>query len=149
MAWDEWEQLKSAAAGHRTAAAPPAQRPPGTHAGADPERLRSQKRAWTGAGQAVKRLRTDITRAMVRLESGQTGLTPLPGCRSGVAQQELHASWTRYLADVRTRCGELGALLEQAGRDLSMTDAALRDELGRIQVRYADTAAPGGRAKTG
>ncbi|MEU3446916.1 hypothetical protein AB0H29_06760 [Streptomyces thermolilacinus] len=149
MAWDEWEQLKSAAAEHRAAATPPAEGPPGPRADAGSERLRSQKRAWSGAGQAVKRLRTDITRAMVRLESGQTGLTPLPGCRSGVAQQEVHASWTRYFGDVRRRCGELGALLEQAGRDLSMTDAALRDELGRIQVRYADTAAPGGRAKAG
>lgn len=147
MAWDEWEQLKAAAAAEAGSARMRLdQLAPEPSGGAGSGRLRSQKRAWTRAGQEVKHLQEDAGKGMACLKSGQAGLTATAGCQSAVAQKELYTSWAEYLQKLRRRCGELGGLLEQAGRDLSMTDAALVERMDRITIRYADTEAVGGQA---
>ncbi|GAA2655954.1 hypothetical protein [Streptomyces vastus] len=163
MAWDEWEQLKTAAAERQSAQMQLNQMPAdqgasssgGSDSG-DPQwgggdggssRLKSSKAAWAKAGHDVGLLRESITKALTRLADGQTGLGDTAGCQAAVAQQELYESWKRYVGDVSGRCGDLGGLLEQSGHDLAKPDSALKEDLDRIRTRYQDTEAVGGQAK--
>ncbi|MEU2441386.1 hypothetical protein ACFY9A_30755 [Streptomyces rubradiris] len=144
MAWDEWEQLKAEAAAGGSA------RMRLNHAdpmGVGYDRLKSNKKAWTTAGEGVSGLRDDIGKALAKLDDGQSGLGDTAGCQSAAAQQELYDSWKEYVGKVKDRCGELGGLLERSGYDLAMSDADVKAELDKVQGKYHDTEAVGGRTK--
>ncbi|MEW2509838.1 hypothetical protein [Streptomyces sp. NPDC046870] len=146
MAWDEWERLKAdavarGATGMRLDHVPPE---PG---GAGTGDLKSDKKAWAKAGQDTKGLQDDVGKALGRLDDGQSGLGDTAGVQSAAAQQELYASWKKYVGDVKGRCGELGALLERSGHDLAMSDTEVKAELDRISAKYHDTEAVGGDTK--
>ncbi|MDQ0960255.1 hypothetical protein QFZ66_004133 [Streptomyces sp. B4I13] len=72
MAWDEWEQLKAAAAEQHTTQmqlnhVPADQGGGGTsNAGAPSGKLRSDKAAWTKAGEDVGSLGEDLGKAWAR-----------------------------------------------------------------------------------
>ncbi|MFI9805752.1 hypothetical protein ACIHEJ_15530 [Streptomyces sp. NPDC052301] len=144
MAWDEWEQLKTAAANG-----------PGTHmelnhVPSDPGvsgTLLSNKPAWSKAGQAVGSLSGSITAALERLTDGQKGLVAETGCQTSGAQKEVHDSWDRYVKAVSGRCTRLSDLLEKAGTDLLKTDESVKAEIGNLKVDYADTPTVGGQGK--
>ncbi|WP_374982978.1 hypothetical protein [Streptomyces fradiae] len=149
MSWDEWERLKTAAAERRSAGTRlnqlQAEDPFG--GGGSSGELRTQRRAWTQAGEGVSGLKTDIGKGLKSLEDGQAGVADTSGCQSAAAQRELYDSWKAYLGKVSGRCGTLGGLLERAGRDLTMTDQAIGEEIAKAKARYADTEAVGGQAK--
>ncbi|MFG3011812.1 hypothetical protein ACGFZB_15365 [Streptomyces cinerochromogenes] len=144
MAWDEWEQLKAEAAVSGSA------RMQLNHAdpmGVGYDRLKSNKKAWSTAGEGVSGLQDDIGKALGKLDDGQSGLGDTSGCQSAAAQQELYDSWKEYVGKVKGRCGELGGLLERSGRDLAMSDADVKAELDKIKGKYQDTESVGGQAK--
>ncbi|MGW0509836.1 hypothetical protein ACWD1W_11285 [Streptomyces olivaceoviridis] len=148
MTWDEWEQSKARAATSGSARmrlnhVPMDPGGGGTAAGD----LKSDKKVWAKAGEAVKGLRDDIGKALGKMDDGQSGLGDTSGVRSAAAQQELYASWKKYLGDVKGRCGALGALLERSGHDLALSDAEVKAELDRISAKYHDTEAVGGDTK--
>ncbi|MDX3247501.1 hypothetical protein [Streptomyces sp. ME18-1-4] len=143
MAWDEWEQLKSAAAEQHAAQMQLNHVPldPGGGTGT----LVSNKPAWSKAGQDVGSLREDISKAMGKLTDGQKGLGEDAGCLTAAAQKDVHDSWETYVKNVSGRCGKLSALLEKAGNDQLKTDEAIEVEIGNLKVEYADTPAVGGK----
>ena len=142
MAWEEWEQLKSAAAEqHGT-------RMQLNHVPTDPGgdgTLVSNKPAWSKAGQDVGSLRDDISKAMGKLSDGQKGMGEDAGCLTAAAQKDVHTSWETYVKNVSGRCGKLSGLLEKAGNDQLKTDEAIEAEIGNLKVEYGDTPAVGGK----
>lgn len=143
MAWDEWEQLKTAAVGRHTA------KMQLNHVAPDPGggsgTLVSNKPAWSKAGQDVGSFCDDISKALGKLSDGQKGLGADAGCLTAGAQQDVHSTWERYVKSVGERCGKLAGLLEKAGNDQLKTDEAIMVEIGNLKVDYTDTPAVGGQ----
>ncbi|QNP69688.1 hypothetical protein IAG44_09695 [Streptomyces roseirectus] len=140
MAWDEWEQLKGAAAeraGTRLNSLP--------SDAAGSGKLVSNRPVWTKAGQDVGALREDVTKALGQLSGGQQGLGADAGCETAGAQKQVYDSWARYVKDVGGRCEKLGALLGKAGSDLQKTDDSVLIDVQNLKVAYADTSAVGGK----
>ncbi|MEX3103736.1 hypothetical protein DF268_42695 [Streptomyces sp. V2] len=141
MSWDEWEQLKSAAAERTTHMQ--LNQYPSDAAGSGT--LVSDRPVWTKAGQEVGAFREDIAKALGHLSDGQDGLGTDAGCLTAGAQKEVHDSWARYVKDVGGRCGKLAALLGKAGGDLSQTDDGVLVDIQNLRTAYADTPAVGGK----
>ena len=142
MAWDEWEQLKSAAAERQGAQMQL------NHVPLDPGgsgTLVSNKPAWSKAGRDVGSLRDDISKAMGKLTDGQKGIGEDAGCLTAGAQKDVYGSWETYVKNVSGRCGKLSGLLEKAGSDQLKTDEAIEVEIGNLKVEYGDTPAVGGK----
>ncbi|WP_030746857.1 hypothetical protein [Streptomyces sp. NRRL S-31] len=146
MAWDEWERLKADAAARGSTGMQLNHVPPEPGGGGAGD-LKSDKKAWTKAGEDTKGLQDDIGKALGKLDDGQSGLGDTSGVQSAAARQELYESWKKYVADVKGRCGELGGLMEKSGHDLAMSDADVKAELDKIKAKYHDTEAVGGQAK--
>ncbi|MFJ9813679.1 hypothetical protein ACIRU3_00160 [Streptomyces sp. NPDC101151] len=153
MAWDEWEQLKANAVARGSTQMRLNQLPAdlggasGASGGAVSDRLKSEKKVWAKAGEDIKGLKDDVSKALTKLVDGQTGLGDTAGCQSAVAQYELFDSWKKYVGDVSGRCGELGGLLERSGHDLHMLDSDATAELDKIKLKHRDTEPVGGQVK--
>lgn len=145
MAWDEWEQLKAAAAERHGAHMQLNQLP--ADRGGDTGDLISNKPAWTRAGTDTGSLREDISKAMVKLKDGQTGLASDAGCLTAAAQKDVHESWATYVERVSGRCGKLSSLLVKAGSDQLRTDESVEAEIAALKATYADTPAVGGQGQ--
>ncbi|GGX66510.1 hypothetical protein [Streptomyces anandii] len=143
MAWDEWEQLKNAAA-ERHATGMQLNHVPIDPVG-DSGTLLSNRAAWSKAGRDVGALREDIIKALGDLSGGQKGLGEGAGCLTAGAQKDVHDSWERYVKAVSGRCGRFSGLLSKVGSDQVKTDEAVEVEIGNLNVEYADTPAVGGR----
>ncbi|MGC9500633.1 hypothetical protein [Streptomyces sp. WG7] len=145
MAWDEWEQLKAAAAErqgtHMQLNQLPAERSGGK---AD---LISNRSAWTQAGTDIGSLRENISKATAKLKDGQTGLGSDTGCLTAAAQKDVHESWTTYVERVSGHCGKLSGLLVKAGTDHVATDESIEAEIVELELSYADTPAVGGQGQ--
>lgn len=152
MAWEEWEQLKAEAAERHSARMQLNQLPAdqgggGTSSGGAPSgKLRSDKAAWSKAGEGVGSLPENINKALVELENGQKGLSKGSGCLTAAAQRDIYASWERYAKDVSGRCDALAGLFEKVGDDQVRTDEAIKAEITKLTVQYEDTPAVGGQA---
>ncbi|MFI7295402.1 hypothetical protein [Streptomyces sp. NPDC050121] len=152
MAWDEWEQLKAAATERHTTQLQLNQLPAdqsGTRSGGSgggAGKLRSDKGAWTKAGEGVGTLGENLGKAWVKAESGQTGLGKVPGCLTAAAQQGVYDSWKRYVTDVSEVC-ELADVLEKAGNDQLRTDEAIEAEIAKLRSEYYGDTSGGGQAK--
>jgi len=155
MAWEEWEQLKSAAAGRGAAnmqlnQLPGDQGPTGSPAvPGSGDQLKSRKATWTKAGHDTDGLRTDISKALTKLNEGQHGLDTTSRCLTAAAQREVHASWQRYVTSMSKRCETLADILEKTGGDQLKTDDAVRAELDKLKATYKDTPAVGGQSTAG
>ncbi|MFI9629110.1 hypothetical protein [Streptomyces sp. NPDC052042] len=147
MAWDEWEQIKADVTGRQSVAMRLNQAPagPGPSAEAATDTLKSSRKAWVTAGEGVGSLRGGISTALTQLENGQAGLGAVTGCLGAAAQKDVYNSWKKYVRSVGERCGSLQELLERAGKDQSTTDEAVKDELDRLKLKYADTDPVGGQ----
>jgi hypothetical protein len=149
MGWDEWEQIKANVAARQSTGMQLNQLPPdqGASVSAVTGGLKSSQKAWLTAGQGVGSLRKSVSTALTKLEEGQKGLGAETGCLSAAAQGEVYDSWKRYAVDVSKRCGSLQKILEQVGHDQLKTDEAVKAEVDKLKVEYADTGAIGGQAK--
>ncbi|WP_434595397.1 hypothetical protein [Streptomyces sp. A5-4] len=145
MAWEEWEQLKAAAAEQHTTQMHLNQAEPGS--GGDTGTVVSKKAAWAKAGQDIGSFQEGIGKALGKLSDGQNGLGADTGCRTAGAQREIHGSWESYVKSVNRRCGKLAGLLEKIGNDQLKTDEAVMAEIGNLKVAYSDTPAVGGPGK--
>jgi hypothetical protein len=110
-------------------------------------KLRSDKAAWTKAGEGVGSLREDLGKAWVKAELGQTGLGKESGCLTAAAQQGVYDSWKRYVKDVSEVCDGLADVLEKAGNDQLRTDEAIKAEIAKLKTEYYEDAPAGGQAK--
>ncbi|MEU6403788.1 hypothetical protein [Streptomyces sp. NPDC046985] len=152
MAWDEWEQIKAAAAERHSARMQLNQlsgdqngmSPGGSGA---PGRLRSDKKAWSTAGQGVGDLRDDIGKALTKLEHGTTALGKGAGCSTAAAHKSVYDSWERRVKDISELCDGLAGVLEKVGNDQFKTDEAIRVEIAGLKVCSGDASAAGGTGK--
>ncbi|MCF4139160.1 hypothetical protein L1856_24015 [Streptomyces sp. Tue 6430] len=149
MAWDEWEQIKADVTDRQPVAMRLNQVPvePSSGPSAVTGGLKSSKKAWVTAGTGVGSLRGGVSTALAKLAEGQAGLGAIPGCLSAAAQKEVYDSWKKYAESVSERCGSLQKILEQVGHDLLTTDEAVKGEIHKLDLKYADTDAVGGQAK--
>ncbi|MFF9309368.1 hypothetical protein ACF1BS_00455 [Streptomyces sp. NPDC014748] len=152
MAWEEWEQLKAAAAERHSARMQLNGMPDGrggtsSGGGSASGRLRSDKKAWSAAGEGVGRLRDDIGKALKKLEDGQTGLGKGSGCSTAAAQRSVHGSWQRRVNDISELCEALAGVLAKVGHDQLRTDEAIKTEIAGLKARSEETTAAGGTGK--
>ncbi|MGV9940682.1 hypothetical protein [Streptomyces sp. NPDC003401] len=150
MAWEEWEQLKAAAAERHTTQMQLNQMPAdqgGGGSGGGVGKLRSDKAVWTKAGEDVGSLREDLGKAWVKAESGQTGLGKGTGILTAVAQQGVYDSWERYVKDVSEVCDGLAGVLEKVGNDQLRIDEVIEAEITKLKVEYYENVSADGQAK--
>ncbi|MEU5364615.1 hypothetical protein ABZ354_14175 [Streptomyces sp. NPDC005925] len=153
MAWEEWEQLKAAAAERHSTQMQLNQLPAdqgGTRSGGSGGgvlTLRSDKAAWTKAAEGLGSVREDLGKAWVKAELGQTGLGKESGCLTAAAQQGVFDSWKRYVKDVSEVCDGLADVLEKAGNDQLRTDEAIKAEIARLKTEYYEDTPADGQAE--
>lgn len=153
MAWDEWEQLKAEAVERNTTQMRLNQLPAdrgGSGSGGSggvAGKLRSDKAAWTKAGESVGSLREDLGKAWAKVELGQTGLGKGPGFLTAVVQQDVYDSWKRYAKNVSEVCDGLADVLEKTGNDQLRTDEAIKSEIAKLKTEYYEDTPAGGQAK--
>ena len=153
MAWEEWEELKATAVERhstrmRLNQLPADQGGSGTSSPSAPSgKLRSDKSAWSKAGEGVGDLRDNTGRALAKLEHGQTGLGQGSECLTAAAQKGVYDSWERRLKDVAELCDGLAGVLEKTGNDQLRTDEAIRAEIAKLKVHSEETPASGDSGK--
>ena len=154
MAWEEWEQLKATAVERQSTQTqlnqlPADQGGSGTSGvyGPPSGRLRSDKAAWSKAGEAVGGLRDNTGRALAELKAGQTGLGKGPGCLTAAAQQGVYDSWERRVKDISELCDGLAGVLEKTGNDQLRTDEAVKAEIAKLKVGSGGTSTADGRSR--
>ncbi len=141
MAWEEWEQLKATAIDRHSARMQLNSLPmdPGgggtSSAGTPSGKLRSDKKAWSAAGEGVGELRDTAGKALTKLEDGQTGLDKGSGCLTAAAQKGVYDSWERRVKDISELCDGLAGVLEKAGNDQLRTDQSIKAEIAKLRVR--------------
>ncbi|MEU6774173.1 hypothetical protein [Streptomyces sp. NPDC046759] len=152
MAWEEWEQLKAAAADRHSARMqlnqlPGDQNGPRSGGRGASGRLRSDKKAWSAACEAVGDLRDNIGKALTKLEHCTTGLGNGSGCSTAAAQKSVYDSWERRVKDIGELCDGLAGVLGKVGHDQLRTDEAIKAEIAGLKVHSADTSGSGGTGK--
>ncbi|GAA2421013.1 hypothetical protein [Streptomyces glaucus] len=145
MAWEEWEQLKVAAAERHSARMQLNQLPADQGGTGASGRLRSDKATWSAAGEGVRDLRDNIHKALAKLKDGQTGLGKGVGCLTAAAQKSVHDSWERRVRNIGELCDGLADVLEKAGNDQLRTDEAIKAEIAKLRVRPEGTSTVGGK----
>ncbi|MFF7843398.1 hypothetical protein ACFZC6_32075 [Streptomyces ossamyceticus] len=140
MAWDEWEQLKTAAAERQSThmqinhvAPEPGGSAPGGSAPATGT-LRSDKATWSKAGVDVGNLRESIGKALRKLSAGNTGLGDAVGVQTAAAQKAVYDSWERRVMDISDLCRGLAEVLEKTGNDQLRTDQAIEAEIAKLKA---------------
>jgi hypothetical protein len=154
MAWDEWEQLKAAAAERQSTRMQLNQLPAdqggtgggGTY-GPPSGRLRSDKSAWSEAGEGLGELKTSIGKALTKLEESQTGLDKGSACLTAAAQKAVFDSWERRVNDIDEWCAGLAGVLEKTGNDQLRTDQAIEAEIAALSVGSKDASADHGKGR--
>jgi hypothetical protein len=141
MAWEEWEQLKSAAVERHPThmqlnqlPADPGGSTSGNTAGGAGT-LKHSHGPWTRAAGAADDLRTstgnartDLSSAHDGVGSGATGLTSLGALRSVLA------SWEKRLGAVRDECDALGPTLRQVAQDMGEVDVEVAAKADSVKV---------------
>ncbi|MBL1080554.1 hypothetical protein JK359_00945 [Streptomyces actinomycinicus] len=148
MAWEEWEQLKAAAADRHGAHMRLDQLPtgPGGGGGKAQGKLRSDKAAWSAAGEGVGSLRDGLGKALTKLQQGQTGLGDQSGCLTAAAQKGVYDSWDRRVTDISELCHGLADVLNKTGHDQLRTDQAVKEEIAGLKAgseKGSDAGGPG------
>ncbi|MBQ0828646.1 hypothetical protein [Streptomyces tagetis] len=151
MAWEEWEQLKAAAAERQSAHTQLNQLPadqggtsPSATYGPPSGRLRSDKTAWSKAGEGLGELRTGMGKALKKLEDAQTGLDKKGAFLTATAQLGVFDSWERRAKDIGEWCDGLAGVLEKTGNDQLRTDEAIRAEIAALSAGGQDGSASHG-----
>ncbi|MCF6521767.1 hypothetical protein [Streptomyces sp. JJ36] len=115
--------------------------------------LSSDRKLWTGVSQGVESLRTNLKKAMTKLDEGQKGLgagdLAVTGFVSGAAQLSVYQSWDRYLDLVSRECGELTGKLEKAGNDHYKNDEEISAAFQQQRTKPEEPASGGGHPSTG
>ncbi|MFD9632618.1 amino acid ABC transporter permease [Streptomyces violascens] len=136
MAWEEWEQLKSAAAERHSAQMQlNGTQVSGQVGGGEVGGLKHTDKPWTHAADVANDLTTgaatdmrDLTRAHEGLAGATVGLTCVATLSSVLT------SWDARLSALREECGTLQPALRQVAVDLGEADAKVKQEADAIRV---------------
>ncbi|MFD5451838.1 hypothetical protein [Streptomyces sp. NPDC127100] len=154
MAWEEWERLKAAAAERQPAHMRLNQLPAdqggtgggGTY-GPPSGRLRSDKAAWSRAGEGLGEVQTNLGKALTKLGDSQTGLDEGSAFLTAAAQKGVFDSWERRVKDLDEWCEGLAGVLEKTGNDQLRTDQAIEAEIAALSVGSKDASADHGKGR--
>ncbi|MFJ1595518.1 hypothetical protein [Streptomyces sp. NPDC088261] len=103
---------------------------------ADPRGLRHTTGPWTSASGTANTLRTNAERSRARLRPAHEGMVAGGrGLSAVAAATAVLASWEERLAAVRGECAYLAGALNQVGRELGETDAAVGSALRVVRAR--------------
>uniref|UniRef100_A0AAU2V5G2 Amino acid ABC transporter permease n=1 Tax=Streptomyces sp. NBC_00003 TaxID=2903608 RepID=A0AAU2V5G2_9ACTN len=136
MAWDEWEQLKSAAA-EKNSTQMRLNAGPGNSQGGSggTDGLKHADKPWTHAASVAHDLTEgagsdmrDLTRAHENLPRATLGLSCVTTLSSVLE------SWDARLSAVREECGTLQPVLRQVAVDLGEVDAKAQQQVDAIRV---------------
>ncbi|QIY96522.1 amino acid ABC transporter permease [Streptomyces sp. S1D4-11] len=142
MAWEEWEQLKSAAAERHTTQmqlnqlpADPGGSTGGNNGGGGAGTLKHSHGPWTRAAGAAGDLRTSTGKSKTDLSSAHDGVgSGSEGLASLGALKSVLASWEKRLGAVRDECNALGPKLRQVAQDMGEVDVKVGAKADSVKV---------------
>lgn len=149
MAWEEWEQLKAAAArrhsegmqidqldapsggGAGTSGSP---WPHGSSGATSPD-LRASKGPWTKASGVALELRSETDSGLTDLRTAHDGVKGgTDGFASTAALDEILPTWEKRLASVRDECHRLTGAFAKTGHVFGEVDPAVAGEVNKVRV---------------
>ncbi|MEV3874135.1 amino acid ABC transporter permease [Streptomyces sp. NPDC049906] len=141
MAWDEWEQLKTAAAERTGTRLNQAPVPGGGSGPAAVGGLHHSGKPWQDAAGVADELRTSTNQTLEKLGTAHDGIAGAQGASGGtegldslVVLRTVLASWEKRLEVVRDECASLGPALRRTASDLKGTDSGVRSQLNSVRV---------------
>ncbi|MEV6536736.1 amino acid ABC transporter permease [Streptomyces sp. NPDC051639] len=139
MAWDEWEQLKSAAAERHTAQMrldQLAADPGGSgHGAGGAGTLKHSSGPWTRAAGTAGDLQASTGKSKADLGSAHDGIaSATEGLASLGFLKSVVASWERRLGAVRDECDCLEPALRQVAKDMGEVDVNVAAQAGSVKV---------------
>ncbi|NEB76322.1 hypothetical protein G3I40_13975 [Streptomyces sp. SID14478] len=140
MAWEEWEQLKSAAVDRHTAhmhlnsaSVDGGYSTPTTGSGG-PDLLITDT-PWTGAARVAKELRTSTDNGLTGLKKSDDGIGGgTEGFDCTAALKEIQPTWEARLTSVRDECDHLHDTLGKTGKKFGETDHKVKDKVGGVHT---------------
>ncbi|BAC72290.1 MULTISPECIES: hypothetical protein [Streptomyces] len=146
MAWDEWEQIKAAAAERRSTqmqlnqlpadqggSTPTGGSKPGLNGGSGT--LRHSNGPWTHAAGTADDLRISTESTKKSLQSGHTGVSAgAEGLASLGALKTVLTSWEKRLEAVRDECESLEPKLRAVAKDMGEYDSAVAAKARAVHV---------------
>ncbi|MFE9405943.1 hypothetical protein ACFYNY_30030 [Streptomyces sp. NPDC006530] len=134
MGWDEWEQLKTAAAErHSTQMRLNASSPSQSGSGDKPE-LRHSDKPWTHAASVAHDLAEDAASDMRELTRAHENIPRATVGLSCVAKlSSVLESWDLRIAAIREECGTLELALRQVAVDLGELDTKAQRQMDSIR----------------
>ncbi|MFI1165980.1 amino acid ABC transporter permease [Streptomyces sp. NPDC020801] len=140
MAWEEWEQLKTAAAERHGTRMQLNQVPAdiggsgsGAGGGSGTGRLRHTHGPWTRAATVADDLHTSTVKSKADLRLAHDDMA-LGGLASLATIKAVLASWEKRLGAVRDECSTLGPKLRQVAVDMGEVDQAVSTKVGAVHV---------------
>ncbi|MFF6995817.1 amino acid ABC transporter permease [Streptomyces sp. NPDC008313] len=146
MAWDEWEQIKAAAA-ERHSTQMQLNQLPADQGGSTPTRgakpgsdggsgtLRHSNGPWTHAAGTADDLKISTESTRKSLQSGHTGVsTGAEGLASLGALKTVLTSWEKRLEAVRDECESLEPKLRAVAKDMGEHDSAVAAKARAVHV---------------
>ncbi|MFG2756792.1 amino acid ABC transporter permease [Streptomyces wuyuanensis] len=138
MAWDEWEQLKAAAAARHSTGMQlnqlPADRGGGTPSSGGP-RLKHSAQPWNRAAATASSLRTSTDKVKADLAAGHAGMAGgLTGLASLGSLKSVVSSWETRLGAVRDECEGLEPTLRQVAKELGGVDKEVGTKSNGVRV---------------
>ncbi|WP_405830357.1 amino acid ABC transporter permease [Streptomyces sp. NBC_01176] len=142
MAWDEWEQLKSAAAKRHTTqmqlnqlSADPGGSSVSGHGAGGAGTLKHSSGPWTRAAGTAGDLRTSTGMSKADLGSAHDGIaSATEGLASLGPLKSVVASWQRRLGSVRDECDSLEPALRQVAKDMGEVDVKVATQADSVKV---------------
>lgn len=140
MAWDEWEQLKSAArqsAGMQLDQVAGASGSPGlpTRGNGNKDDLKHSAAPWNRAAGTADSLRTSTNSTRTALSTAHAGMAGgLAGLASLAELTSVLTSWEERLDAVRDECQTLGPKLRAVGKELIGVDARIAAATDSVPV---------------
>lgn len=150
MAWDEWEQMKAAAAERHSThmqlnqlmpdsdgGAPAGGAKSGTGSGSGA--LRHTNGPWGRAADTADGLKTSTESTKKSLQSSHTGVSSgAAGLASLRALKTVLTSWETRLESVRAECESLDPKLRAVAKDMGETDAAVAAKARAVHASEGD-----------
>ncbi|GAA5068783.1 amino acid ABC transporter permease [Streptomyces similanensis] len=138
MAWEEWEELKAAAAERHGTRMQLNQIPGdagGSTGGNGTGRIRHTHGPWTRAAAVADDLDTSTAKSKADLALSHGGVAgSLGGLASLTALKAVLASWEKRLGAVRDECGALEPELRQVVVDMGEADQAVGAKADSVHV---------------
>ena len=139
MAWEEWEQLKTAAAERHSTQMQlnqlPADQAGPTSGSEGSGTLRHSGGPWTRAAGTAEDLQTSTGKSKADLSTAHDGVVSAgEGLASLGALMSVLASWKKRLGHVRNECDALEPKLRQVAKDMGEVDARVGAKAEAVTV---------------